>query len=40
MVAVVGEKVGKGAEFLIQVLMQGVEFSLDCSSGITTGEIT
>ena len=33
MVAVAGVKVGKGAEFLIQVLMQGVEFSLDRSSG-------
>ena len=33
MVAVAGEEVGKGAEFLIQVLTQGVEFSLDSSSG-------
>ena len=33
MVAVAGEEVSKGAEFLIQVLMQGVEFGLDSSSG-------
>ena len=33
MVAVAGEKVGRGAECLIQVLMQEVEFSLDSSSG-------
>ena len=33
MVAVAGEEVGKGAEFLIQVLTQGVEFGLDSSSG-------
>ena len=33
MVAVAGEEVGKGAEFLSQVLTQGVEFGLDSSSG-------
>ena len=33
MVAVTGEEVGKGGEFLVQVLTQGVEFSLDCNSG-------
>ena len=33
MVAVAGEEVGKGAEFLIQVLTQGVEIGLDSRSG-------
>ena len=33
MVAVAGEKVSKGAEFLIQVLAQGVEIGFDSSSG-------
>ena len=33
MVAVAGEEVGKGGEFLIYILAQGVEFSLDSSSG-------
>ena len=33
MVAVTGKKVGKGGEFLVQVLTQGVEFTLDGSCG-------
>ena len=36
MVAIAGEEVGKGAEFLILVLTQGVEFGLDSSSGGVT----
>ena len=32
MVALTGKEVGKVAEFLFQVLTQGVEFSLDSSS--------
>ena len=33
MVAVTGKKVGKGGELLVQVLTQGVEFTLDGSGG-------
>ena len=33
MVAVTGKKVGKGGECLVQVLTQGVEFTLDGSGG-------
>ena len=33
MVAVTGKKVGKGGEFLVQVMTQGVEFTLDGSGG-------
>ena len=33
MVAVTGKKVSKGGEFLVQVLTQGVEFTLDGSGG-------
>ena len=33
MVAVTGKEVGKGGELLVQVLTQGVEFTLDGSSG-------
>ena len=33
MVAVTGKKVGKGGKFLVQVLTQGVEFTLDGSGG-------
>ena len=33
MVAVTGEEVGKGTEYLIQVRTQGVEFGLDTSCG-------
>ena len=34
MVAITGKEVGKGAEYPIKVLTQGVEFSLDSSSGV------
>ena len=33
MVASTGKEVGKGGEFLVQVLTQGVEFALDGSGG-------
>ena len=33
MVAIAGKKVGKGGELLVQVLTQGVEFTLDGSGG-------
>ena len=33
MVAVAGKEVGKGGELLVQVLAQGVEFTLDGSGG-------
>ena len=32
-VAITGREVGKGGEFLVQVLTQGVEFTLDGSGG-------
>ena len=32
-VAITGKEVGKGGEFLVQVLTQGVEFALDGSGG-------